>query len=249
MEGVDPRLRDFYVERCREGDRLRGSPHGVLERVRTQELLARYLPPAPASILDVGGATGIHAGWLADRGYAVVVVDLIEEHVTAAKALEGVSGVVGDARALPQPDDSADAVLVLGPLYHLLERDARLAALCEARRVARPRAPVFAAAISRHAALMDIGADGRLTDDLVPFVRELHRTGAFDTDRLGFTHCHFRTPAELSEELAQVALADVEVFGIEGPAGPALDAHGIDRIDELLPAAVRAARIVDAILR
>ena len=70
MEGVDPRLRDFYVERYREDDRLRGSPHGILERVRTQELLVRYLPPAPAAVLDVGGATGIHAGWLAERGYS-----------------------------------------------------------------------------------------------------------------------------------------------------------------------------------
>ncbi len=42
-----------------------------------------------------------------------------------------------------------------------------------------------------------------------------------------------------------MALTDVEVFGIEGPAGPALDAHGIDRIDELLTAAVRAARLVE----
>ena len=134
---------------------------------------------------------------------------------------------------------------MLGPLYHLLERDARLTALREARRVARPGAPVLAAAISRHAALMDIGADGRLSEDLVPFIRELHRTGAFDTDRLGFTHCHFHTPAELSEELARAGSADVDVFGIEGPAGPALDAHGIDRIDELLPAAVPAARIVE----
>lgn len=115
----------------------------------------------------------------------------------------------------------------------------------EAGRVARPGAPVLAAAISRHAALMDVGADGRLTDDFVPFVEELHRTGAFDTDRLGFTHCHFHTPAELGEELAEAGLTEVEVLGIEGPAGPALDARGLERIGEFLPAAVRAARIVE----
>jgi hypothetical protein len=31
----------------------------VLERVRTQELLARFLPPPPATVLDVGGGRSL----------------------------------------------------------------------------------------------------------------------------------------------------------------------------------------------
>ncbi len=62
-----------------------------------------------------------------------------------------VDTAVADARHLDLPDASVDAVLLLGPLYHLYERADRLQALREARRIARPGAPVFAAAISRWA--------------------------------------------------------------------------------------------------
>lgn len=244
-DGVDPALRNFYTSAFREDDRLRLRAHGVLERVRTQELLERFLPAPPARVLDVGGGTGVHAEWLAGRGYDVCVIDLVEEHVDHAAKLPGVLAEVGDARDLSQPDNSQDAVLLLGPLYHLLERDARLLALREARRVARLGAPVLAAGISRHATLMDIGTDGRLTEELEPFLRHLHATGEFAADVVGFTACHFHTPDELSGEVTAAGLHDVEVYGIEGPAGPTLRALGMSHLEDRLPAAVLAARFVE----
>ncbi|MDG4775165.1 hypothetical protein [Solwaraspora sp. WMMD792] len=39
---------------------------------------------------------------------------------------------VADARALPETDDGYDATLLLGPLYHLVDRDDRVTALAEA---------------------------------------------------------------------------------------------------------------------
>jgi ubiquinone/menaquinone biosynthesis C-methylase UbiE len=111
--------------------------------VRTQELLARLLPPPPATVLDVGGGTGVHADWLAQRGYSVHVIDPVEEHVTLAGRIPNVSSAVADARCLSQADESQDAVLLLGPLYHLPEREGRFQALREARRECqfRDRAP------------------------------------------------------------------------------------------------------------
>jgi hypothetical protein len=47
---MDPEVRGFYVDDFREDERLRLRAHGVLERVRTQELLARFLPPPPATV-------------------------------------------------------------------------------------------------------------------------------------------------------------------------------------------------------
>ncbi|MHB1536824.1 MAG: class I SAM-dependent methyltransferase, partial [Acidimicrobiales bacterium] len=161
---MDPHVHAYYVDGFREDDRLRQRAHGALELVRTQELLTRFLPPPPATVLDVGGGTGVHAEWLAERGYAVQLIDPVDEHVAVAAGLPGVSAAVGDARALEQTDDTQDAVLLLGPLYHLPEREDRLQALREARRVARPGAPVLAAGSSRYATLMDLGSDGRRTD-------------------------------------------------------------------------------------
>ncbi len=59
----------------------------------------------------------------------------------------GSDTAVADARHLDLPDASVDAVLLLGPLYHLHERADRLRALCAghggSRAPARPdRLPV-----------------------------------------------------------------------------------------------------------
>lgn len=173
------------------------------------------------------------------------VIDPVEEHVTAAGRLPAVSSAVGDARCLSQADKSQDAVLLLGPLYHLPEREGRLQALREARRVARPGAPLVAAGISRFATLMDIGSDGRLTEAVEPFLHRLHATGQFRGDVVGFTTAYFHLPDELAQDLVDAGLRDVEVYGIEGPAGPTLRALGMDCLDERLDAAVRAARLVE----
>ncbi|WP_410968172.1 class I SAM-dependent methyltransferase, partial [Salmonella sp. SAL04281] len=81
-------------------------------------------------------------------------MDPVPAHIAKAQLIPGVTAEVGDARSLTQPDESQDVVLVLGPLYHLLDREDRLTALREAGRVARPNAPILAAGISRYAALM-----------------------------------------------------------------------------------------------
>src|SRR5215472_14458061 len=65
------------------------------------------------------------------------------------------TAAVGDARDLGEPAESQDAVLLLGPLYHLTEAEHRRQALAEARRVLRPGGRLVAVAISRFASLLD----------------------------------------------------------------------------------------------
>jgi SAM-dependent methyltransferase len=244
MDGVAPDLLDFYERRYREDDRLRATPHGRLELVRTRELLERFLPPPPARVLDVGGGTGIHAQWLAEAGYAVRLLDLVPAHVEVAAALAGVDAALGDARTLPEADATFDAVLLLGPLYHLLDRTDRLRALREARRVARPGAPVFAGAVSRHTTLLDYAAEGHLDEEKARLAARVIETGHYE-GRFGFTDAYFHTPQELGEEVAAGGLESVVVFGVQGPMWTVLDAYGIERFDELLPAALLCARAVE----
>jgi SAM-dependent methyltransferase len=83
------------------GERTRiVSGRGRLEYLRTWDILTHTLPPSPASILDVGGATGVYAKPLAAAGYQVHLVDLIPEHVADAAAIDGLTASVGDARSL-----------------------------------------------------------------------------------------------------------------------------------------------------
>lgn len=139
---MDSEVRRYY-ELGGEADRL-AAGNGRLERERTLELLHRYLPTPPATILDVGGAAGVYALPLAATGYRVHLIDRVPLHVQQAQAASAAARAPltsireGDARALPFTDGAFDAVLVLGPLYHLPDRVDRVTALAEARRVLRP---------------------------------------------------------------------------------------------------------------
>jgi SAM-dependent methyltransferase len=209
-----------YYERGGERDRLTAGA-GRLEFLRTWDVLTRALPAPPARILDVGGATGVYAGPLAEAGYDVTVVDPVPGHVTAAGDLPGVTAVQGDARALPIPDASADAVLLLGPLYHLPHRAERLAAWREAARVVRPGGPVAAAVIMRFASLFDGIAKGFFTEpEFVTIVEKALAGGEHRNDDdvpRWFTSAYFHRPEEPAAEAAEAGLAGVRTVAVEGP--------------------------------
>lgn len=211
-----------YYDRGEERDRLAGGARGELERLRTQALLAELLPPPPARVLDVGGGAGVYASWLAERGYDVHLVDPVPLHVTQAREHGTFTAGLGDARDLAEPDASRDAVLLLGPLYHLPERADRVRALAEARRVVRPGGVVCAAAICRWAGLWDALTHDMLADARVPAIVEgdlgtgVHRND--DGVPGWFTTAYFHRPEDLPAELADAGLAEPGVRAIEGPA-------------------------------
>src|SRR5687767_5101200 len=74
-----------YYESGAELTRLTESPQGRLEYLRMQELILRYLPPPPATVLDVGGGPGAYACWLASLGYEVHLIDPIDLHIQQAQ--------------------------------------------------------------------------------------------------------------------------------------------------------------------
>jgi SAM-dependent methyltransferase len=139
---ADAELHDYYA-RGEERGRL-DEAVGEVELERTREILLRHLPGPPAVVADIGGGPGRYALWLAGRGHRVEHRDLVALHVeqlrAAAGGLDGIRTAVGDARQLDLGDASVDAVLLLGPLYHLPRRQDRVRALSEARRVVRPGA-------------------------------------------------------------------------------------------------------------
>jgi ubiquinone/menaquinone biosynthesis C-methylase UbiE len=238
---AEPDIRRYYEDTYCEADRLSGSPHGRAEFTRTQELLRRLLPPPPAVVLDVGGGPGAHARWLAGDGYTVHLIDLVLVHARAARSSAAVTASVGDARRLPAGDATADAVLLLGPLYHLIERADRLTALREAARVTRPGGMVIAAGISRNAALMDLTVQGCVTAANFPGLLEAYATGRND-GRIGFTTAYFHSPSELADDVTAAGLGRPQVLGIEGPLWPALDAVGAQLTDPMFGNAMACAR-------
>jgi SAM-dependent methyltransferase len=220
---VDEEIRTYY-DAGLERDRLMQG-YSRIELARTQELLSRYLPSPPAKVLDVGGGPGAYAVWLAEAGYEVRLVDATPLHVQ--QALELADGrfeaVEGDALGLDEADGSYDIVLLLGPLYHITEREDRIVALQEAHRVLRPGGFVAAAAISRFASLLDGLHGGYLSDPRFwPVVeRDLadgqHRSPSDSGDLPIFTTAYFHRPEELGAEVEEGGFALGGVFGVEGP--------------------------------
>jgi ubiquinone/menaquinone biosynthesis C-methylase UbiE len=225
MSPMRKEIEAFY-SRSNESQRLTNE-WGELERLRTRSILARHLPGAPAVIFDVGGAAGVYAVPLAKQGYHVHLIDPVELHLQQARTYAVESGAalssvaMGDARHLDVPSNAADAVLLLGPLYHLTERADRLQALREARRILKPKGVLLAAAISRFASLIDGLGRGFFRD------AEFRKIVAADlasgqhtnpTSELAyFTTAYFHRPEELAAEVREAGFDSIEISAVEGP--------------------------------
>jgi SAM-dependent methyltransferase len=234
---ADEREIAAYYERGNEQGRL--GDWGRLEPLRTRELLQRFLPAPPATVLDVGGAAGAYALPLAAEGYEVHLVDPIALHVEQALAASAAqreaplaSAVVGDARELPFADASADIVLMLGPLYHLTEAADRTRALREARRALRPGGVLAAAAIMRFASTLDGIAQGFM---LEPGFEEIVERDLADGQHRNpdghpgwFTTAYFHRPDELEREVAAAGFEVRALVAVEGAVGAAAETHALD---------------------
>jgi SAM-dependent methyltransferase len=222
--GVEEAAIRAYYDRGEERDRLTDGA-GQLEFLRTTEILARRLPPPPAVIADIGGGPGRYALWLASLGYQVEHRDLMPLHVSQLQAdaagMPGIRTAVGDARELDLPDASVDAVLLLGPLYHLVTRAERMDAIGEAVRVLRPGGPLFAAAITRWAFRIDGIVAKRIYDEYpaaLDLIDETERTGIMPPLHPGAFTSYLHRPEGLRAELTEAGLDVTGMVCVEGPA-------------------------------
>lgn len=200
---------------------------GQLEFERSKEIISRFLPHKPAKILDIGGAAGIYSLWLAAKGHEVHLIDPIPIHVEQAKQASALqpdfpikSVQVGDALDLKFPDEFADVILLMGPMYHLVERKDRLSALKESHRVLKKGSLLIAAAISRFASTLDGFVQGFMDDHRFPPIAEQdladgqHRN---PYDEIAyFTTAFFHHPDELKAEIEETGFAHQDTFAVEG---------------------------------
>ena len=224
------KLSNEIVAHYEQGDEIQrlSSSLGQLEETRMRELITRHLPAMPAVVYDVGGGPGSYACWLAKRGYEVHLVDAVPLHVEQASAASQAQPDhpvaelrVGDARHLDRVDDSVDVVLMLGPLYHLTERNERIAALQESYRILRKGGIIFAVAISRYASTLHGMIQGNMDPEFIKIADRDLRDGQHRNPNehpAYFTTAYLHRPEELESEIEVVGF-DVEgLFGIQGPA-------------------------------
>ena len=217
------KIRDYYSHDI-EANRL-DLEIFKLEGIRTKEIIERYFQKNNLEILDVGGGAGYYSFWLWEKGHNVTLVDLSPVNIELARKHAETSGIklhkfeTGDAVDLNFPDEQFDMVLLLGPLYHLNERNERIAALSEAKRVLKPGGIILSAVISRYASLFDgfqrdLVNDDRffeiLKDDLNAGIH-LNNTGNLQY----FTTAYFHTPNEIVQEIAESQLQLEKMIAVE----------------------------------
>lgn len=146
MEALDY-LKAYYEGHC-EDARLR-SRHGMVEFLTTMRYIQRYLKQN-GRILEVGAGTGRYSHALAQKGYSVDAVELLEHNINVFQqnTLPGEPVTIRQGNALDLSgfgDDAYDLTLLLGPMYHLYTAEEQRRALTEAIRATKPGGVVFAA--------------------------------------------------------------------------------------------------------
>lgn len=149
-----------YYESYDENGRL-SSKHGMVEYITTMKYIQKYLKP-DMHILEIGAATGRYSHALAQKGYRVDAVELVEHNIeifrqntTAGEPVTITQGNAVDLSAFGS--NTYDITLLLGPMYHLFTTEDKLKALSEAIRVTKKGGIVFAAYCMGDASILSYG--------------------------------------------------------------------------------------------
>ena len=223
---IDQSIIDYY-NKGKEKDRL--LTESSLERIRTLDILSRYLSNTNAILLDIGGGAGFYSFALSEKGFKVHLLDAVSLHIDQANKsnensefpLESIK--IGDARSLPYEDGFADVVLCFGPLYHITDKNDRIKVLVEIFRVLKPNGIIFSVGISKFASFLD-GFERKFIFDekFRKIVLNDLKTGQHrnpDNIEHYFTTAYFHDPNELLIEHIEAGFNDLELLAIEGPIG------------------------------
>jgi ubiquinone/menaquinone biosynthesis C-methylase UbiE len=234
--------------------------HSRVEFLLTLRALARWVPSTRGVAVDIGVGSGAYSSWLAARGFRVHLVDVSAKLLDAT--MERLKREGSEAQILGRhhrsatdldtlPDECADVLLALGPLYHLREADDRRKAVCEAARILKPNGLLFAAGINRMAFLRDAfrhspGKGALLRESCLKFLED----GQLDPDTappIGFAH--LTTATEFGglfvEAFERIALWGVDAF--TSPAPEKLVGLSREDCEAWLDVVERAAPLPDAL--
>lgn len=226
---TDPVLAYYAGIGEREWARLENPDDGAIEFEVTCQVLATYLPPH-ARVLDIGGGPGRYTIWLARQCHHATLADPSPELLSLARTKIHEAGVTAmveevieaDARDLSHwADNSFDAVLSLGPFYHLPDPNDRNRAAAELHRVLRVGGSAFVALMPRYAFLrrtLDI-PDERRHMAQPDFIDRLLNEGVFTNDVPGrFTDGYGVLPDEVSPFFEQHGFTTLALLSAEGIA-------------------------------
>lgn len=237
MINVNEEVLDFYNKGAEIGRLERGI--GKIEYERTKEIILRYLPKEKVIIYDVGGGVGVYSKWLGKLGHEVHLIEISPNAVEYAKQINASDSdiyhiEVGDARDIDKPNESADIVLLMGPMYHLINIEDRLKALNEAKRVLKKGGLLVCAGITRYGSMLwglsVYGSKNKVLDEIefVNMIRGEIKEGQHIRPNKYpnfIARSYFHLPKEFENEIINVGFINEKILAVEGPTWivPTLD--------------------------
>lgn len=194
-----------------------------LEFMTTTHILDQYMPEA-AAVLDLGAGTGIYSFYYAEKGCRVTSTDLTPKHVDIIRSKIERDGIphmtaeMADATNLSRyANESFDAVLCLGPMYHLTDRAAQAQCLKECMRVLKPGGIAGIAYVNRLFIVPHLVRNDKrfLTREWMERILEQRQISAADADCF-WTDAYFHLPEEMEALCGEAGISKLTHAATDG---------------------------------
>jgi len=227
MESSTERVKAYYDENAEcEWTRLEKHP---FEFIFTTYMMEQYVKPGEC-ILDIGGGPGRYAIHFSKLGCDVTLVDLSDENIRFAKRKADEAGVSFSAYTKNCLDlnelglGQFDHVFLMGPLYHLIDREEQAKAVKIALDRLKPGGKLYVSFIQVFAAILyDLKCGGNIVRDSTGTeTKSLIDAVADGGDYCGaaFTSACFFNQRNILPFMGQFPLKKLRFFGQEGILSP-----------------------------
>ena len=219
---ISKELETFYNKASEETRLEKGM--GIFEFERIKELITLHISNPKSTIIDVGGGTGKYSEWLSNKGHKVHLIEPVLKHIRLAekraKKLKNPFTVeMGEAKNLPYNNDSADLVILHGPLYHLQNREDRVHAILEAKRVLKKGGIILGFAINYTASTLVGLMNGMIhANSFFDMCKKELTTGVHNAPKdfpFLLADAFYHKPEGLKEEFLEQDLEFINIFAVE----------------------------------
>lgn len=214
-------IENWYDTQYDEWSRL---DHHRVEFEITKRYLDTFIQGENLRIFDIGGGPGRYSFYLAQKGHRVTLLDLSQHNIDIAREKSNElqiplqDFIKGDALALPEIGEQFDAILLMGPLYHLVNESDRKQALKNALHMLKPDGILVASFISNYAPIQDclsyLSFGGQTEKELLGYLNSGENNG-----EEGFTTAYFSSSEEAKTMMRDFGLKQLAFAGVENILG------------------------------